>query len=40
MVANRLIKIDNYVKKELDRLKQHPRETYNDVLKRILEVKK
>ena len=40
MVADKLIKIDKNVKKELDRLKQHPRETYNDVLKRILEERK
>lgn len=32
------IKVDAEVKKILDKKKIHPRETYNDVLRRILEL--
>jgi negative regulator of replication initiation len=38
MVTTKPIKVDDEVKKLLDKKKIHPRETYNDVLRRILEL--
>ena len=38
MVTTKPIKVDDEVKKFLDDKKIHPRETYNDVLRRILEL--
>ena len=35
MVATKPIKVDDEVKKTLDSMKIHKRETYNDVLRRI-----
>ncbi len=32
------IQVDMKVKKELDVLKQHPRESYNDVIQRLIEI--
>ena len=39
MVTTKPIKVDDQVKEVLDKKKIHPRETYNDVLRRILELK-
>ena len=39
MVTTKPVKVDDEVKKILDKKKIHPRETYNDVLRRILELK-
>lgn len=36
MVTTKPIKVDEEVKKTLDSMKVHKRETYNDVLRRIL----
>lgn len=38
MVTTKPIKVDDEVKGTLDKKKIHPRETYNDVLRRILEL--
>jgi len=38
MVTTKPIKVDDEVKETLDKKKIHPRETYNDVLRRILEL--
>jgi hypothetical protein len=35
---NPLIVVDERVKKELDNRKKYPRETYNDVLRRLLKL--
>jgi len=37
MVADRPIKISEITKKGLDELKVHPRETYDDVIARLVE---
>ena len=37
MVATEGIKISEETKKELDNLKAHPRETYDDVISRLVE---
>lgn len=39
MVTTKPIKVDDEVKELLDKKKIYPRETYNDVLRRILELK-
>jgi len=36
MVADKLIKISDKAKQELDDLKKHPRETYDDVISRLI----
>ena len=36
MVANKLIKVTEDIKNKLDKLKIHPRETYNDLLMRLI----
>jgi len=36
VVTTRTIKISQSTKDELDKLKLHPRETYNDILNRII----
>jgi len=36
MVANNHILVDDEVKDKLDKMKIHKRETYNDILKRVL----
>jgi hypothetical protein len=33
----KLIGVEEKTKKELDKLKEHPRETYDDVIKKIME---
>lgn len=38
MVTTKPIKVDDEVKTLLDKKKIHPRETYNDVLRRLLEL--
>jgi predicted CopG family antitoxin len=38
MVTTKPIKIDDEVKETLDDMKKHPRETYNDTLRRILKL--
>jgi len=40
MVATEGIKISEATKKGLDKLKIHPRETYDDVITRLVEEKK
>ena len=40
MVATEAIKISEGTKKGLDNLKTHPRETYDDVISRLVESKK
>lgn len=39
MVTTKPIKIDNEVKSILEEMKEYPRETYNDTLRRILKLK-
>lgn len=39
MVTTKPIKVDDEVKALLDKKKIYPRETYNDILRRILELK-
>ena len=36
MVADRPLKISEKTKKELDKLKVHPRETYDDIIARLV----
>lgn len=38
MVTTKPIKVDEEVKETLDNKKVHPRETYNDILRRILKL--
>ena len=38
MVTTKPIKVDIEVKKELDKRKRYPRETYNDVLRILLKL--
>jgi predicted CopG family antitoxin len=38
MVTTKPIKVDDEVKKTLDDMKKYPRETYNDTLRRVLEL--
>jgi len=38
MVTTKPIKVDDEVKETLDKKKVHPRETYNDVLRKILKL--
>ena len=40
MVADKLIKISKTTKKDIDNLKTHPRETYDDVVTRLVKEKK
>ncbi len=40
MVADKPIKISKATKKKLDELKEHPRETYDDVISRLVEERK
>jgi len=37
-MANPKIVVDKEVKENLDKMKQYPRETYNDVLRKILKL--
>lgn len=39
IISDKSIKISRKVKKDLDRTKIHPRETYNDIIKRLLKEK-
>ena len=38
MVTTKPIKVDEEVKKTLDKKKRYPRETYNDVMRRLLKL--
>ena len=38
MVTTKPIKVDDEVKKILDDMKEYPRETYNDTLRRVLKL--
>ena len=38
MVTTKPIKVDEEVKKTLDDRKKYPRETYNDIMRRILKL--
>ena len=40
MVADKLIKISEPTKKDLDNLKEYPRETYDDVVARLVKENK
>jgi len=37
-MSNPKIVVDNEVKKHLDKMKIHPRETYNDIIRRLLKI--
>lgn len=39
MVADKPIKISEEVKKKLDAIKEYPRETYDDTIKKLLKIK-
>ena len=38
MVTTKPIKVDEEVKTTLDNMKKYPRETYNDIMRRILKL--
>ena len=40
MVTTKPIKVDEEVKTTLDDMKKYPRETYNDIMRRILKLNK
>ncbi len=40
MVTNKLIKVNELTKKMLDKIKIYPRETYDDILNRLIKLAK